>query len=69
MVAVKASIAVTGISLTVNEAGAYCFSVMIIPHTWNHTGLADRQLGDTVNLEADMLARYVARQLQTTRDV
>ncbi|MGD9509380.1 MAG: riboflavin synthase [Geminicoccaceae bacterium] len=65
LVAVKGSIAVDGISLTVNAVGAGRFAVMVIPHTWQHTTLADRQLGDAVNLEADMLARYVARQLQT----
>jgi riboflavin synthase len=68
LLAVKGSIALDGISLTVNQAGRDRFAVMIIPHTWNHTALAHRQPGDTVNLEADMLARYVARQLQTTRD-
>jgi riboflavin synthase len=63
LVAVKGSIAVDGISLTVNEAGADRFAVTIIPHTWRHTTLADRRVGDPVNLEADMLARYVARRL------
>jgi len=61
--AVKGSIAVDGISLTVNEAGPDRFAVTIIPHTWTHTTLGDRRVGDPVNLEADMLARYVARQL------
>ena len=63
MLAVKGSVAVDGISLTVNEAGADRFAVTIIPHTWAHTTLADRRPGDAVNLEVDMLARYVARQL------
>ncbi|MEK0081927.1 riboflavin synthase [Benzoatithermus flavus] len=67
MVAVKGSIAVDGISLTVNEAGRDRFAVTIIPHTWAHTTLADRRPGDPVNLEADMLARYVARQLAFAR--
>lgn len=65
LVAVKGSIALDGISLTVNEVGSDRFAVTIIPHTWHHTTLADRRPGDAVNLEADMLARYVARQLQT----
>ena len=43
------------------------FAVTIIPHTWTHTTLADRAVGDRVNLEADMLARYVARQLAFAR--
>ena len=63
LLAVKGSVAVDGVSLTVNAADAECFTVTIIPHTWAHTTLADRRPGDTVNLEADMLARYVARQL------
>lgn len=62
LLAVKGSIAVDGISLTVNEAGRDRFAVTIIPHTWAHTTLIDRRPGDPVNLEADMLARYVARQ-------
>lgn len=64
LVAVKGSIAVDGISLTVNEAKRDRFALMIIPHTWDHTTLRNRQIGDHVNLEADMLARYVARQYQ-----
>jgi riboflavin synthase len=63
LVAVKGSIAVDGISLTVNEASADCFAVNIIPHSWSHTNLPMRQVGDAVNVEVDMLARYVARQL------
>ena len=63
MLAVKGSVAVDGISLTVNEAGRDRFAVIIIPHTWLHTTLRGRAVGDRVNLEADMLARYVARQL------
>ena len=63
LVAVKGSIAVDGISLTVNEAGPDRFACMIIPHTLEHTTLRDRRPGDPVNLEADMLARYVARRL------
>ncbi len=63
LIAVKGSIAVDGISLTVNEAGADRFAVNIIPHTWRATNLASRRPGDLVNVEVDMLARYVARQL------
>ena len=63
LLAVKGSVAVDGISLTVNEAGPDRFACTIIPHTWAHTTLRDRSNGDRVNLEADMLARYVARQL------
>ncbi len=63
LVAVKGSISVDGISLTVNEVGPSTMALMIIPHTWQATTLQQKQLGDPVNLEADMLARYVARQL------
>jgi len=69
LVAVKGSIAVDGISLTVNEVSRTGFAVMIIPHTWEATTLQHRQAGDPINLEADMLARYVARQLAFTRDM
>jgi riboflavin synthase len=63
LVAVKGSISVDGISLTVNEVGSTTMALMIIPHTWEATTLQHKKLGDPVNLEADMLARYVARQL------
>ena len=63
LIAVKGSVAVDGISLTVNETGADRFAVNIIPHSWTHTNLPARAVGDGVNVEIDMLARYVARQL------
>jgi riboflavin synthase len=63
LIAVKGSIAVDGISLTVNEADAGRFVCNIIPHSWHNTSLVERAAGDPVNLEVDMLARYVARQL------
>ena len=61
LIAPKGSVAVDGISLTVNAVEGRRFGLMIIPHTWDHTTLAARQPGDKINLEADMLARYVAR--------
>jgi riboflavin synthase len=67
LLAIKGSISVDGISLTVNEAGGTMFAVTIIPHTWTHTTLSARKVGGRVNLEADMLARYVARQLAFAR--
>jgi riboflavin synthase len=63
LIAIKGSIAVDGISLTVNAAGADRFAVNVIPHSWRATNLAERKVGDLVNVEVDMLARYVARQL------
>ena len=58
-----ATTAVDGISLTVNQTAADRFAVNIIPHSWQHTNLRERKVGDRVNIEVDMLARYVARQL------
>lgn len=60
-VAPKGSIAIDGISLTVNEVGKGFFGVNIIPHTWEKTNLSALKSGDFVNIEIDMLARYVAR--------
>jgi riboflavin synthase len=63
-IAPKGSIALNGVSLTVNEVDAERFSVNIIPYTLGHTTWGDRQPGDLVNLEVDLLARYVARLAQ-----
>lgn len=63
LVAAKGSIAVDGVSLTVNDIEGDVFGVLIIPHTWAVTSLGRLKPGDRVNLEADMLARYVARIL------
>jgi riboflavin synthase len=60
-IAVKGSIAVDGVSLTVNEVTADTFGVNIIPHTASVTGFGSLRPGDAVNIEIDMLARYVAR--------
>jgi riboflavin synthase len=69
LVAVKGSVAVDGISLTINEAEADRFAVNVIPHTWRVTNLREREPGDRVNVEVDMLARYVARQLAFRQQV
>ena len=63
-IAPKGSIALNGVSLTVNEVDAMRFGVNIIPYTLTHTTWGDRQPGDLVNLEVDLLARYVARLSQ-----
>jgi riboflavin synthase len=60
-IAVKGSIAVDGVSLTVNEVTDDTFGVNIIPHTAAVTRFGSLRPGDAVNLEIDMLARYVAR--------
>ena len=63
MIAPKGSVALDGISLTVNEVDGNQFGIMVIPHTWTNTTLGQNQIGDKINLEVDMLARYVARIL------
>jgi riboflavin synthase len=60
-IAEKGSIALDGTSLTVNEVAGSEFAVNIIPHTLAVTSFGARQVGDEVNVEVDMLARYVAR--------
>jgi riboflavin synthase len=63
-IAVKGSIAVDGVSLTVNEVDANEFGVNIIPHTAAVTSFGTLQPGDAVNIEIDTLARYVARLME-----
>ncbi len=62
-VAAKGSIALNGVSLTVNEVEGLCFGVNIIAHTTEHTNFATLRVGNRVNVEIDMLARYLTRQL------
>ena len=62
-VAEKGSIAVNGISLTIAEVKPASFVTWIIPHTRHHTNLRNAQSGDLVNLEFDVLAKYVERML------
>ena len=62
-VAPKGSIALDGVSLTVNEVGSDRFGVNIIPHTLSHTGFGEARPGQRMNIEIDPLARYVARLL------
>ncbi len=62
-VAPKGSIALNGVSLTVNEVEGARFGVNIIPHTAANTNFSALRPGDRVNVEIDMLARYLARQL------
>ncbi|MFZ5730947.1 MAG: riboflavin synthase subunit alpha [Phenylobacterium sp. RIFCSPHIGHO2_01_FULL_70_10] len=64
-IAEKGSIAVEGVSLTVNEVEDDVFGVNLIPHTWDVTTLGRLQPGSRVNLEIDMLARYLARWRET----
>ena len=61
---VKGSITVDGISLTINEVSDHAFSIAIIPHTAKVTTLGLKQVNDTVNLESDLIGKYVERLLQ-----
>jgi len=65
-IAVKGSVAVNGVSLTVNDVKDDIFGVNVIPHTASVTGFGTMRPGDKVNIEIDMLARYVARLAETT---
>ena len=64
-IAPKGSITVDGVSLTVNAVEGRIFGLNIIPHTWEATTLGTLKAGDAVNLEIDMLARYLARWQET----
>jgi riboflavin synthase len=65
----KGSVAVDGISLTVASTEKRSFRIWIIPHTYEITALRDRKVGDAVNLEADLLGKYVERSLLFRRRV
>lgn len=63
-VARKGSVAIDGVSLTVNAVNGLEFSVNLIPHTLQATSLRDLEVGDKVNVEVDLLARYAERLLE-----
>jgi riboflavin synthase len=65
LVAPKGSVALDGVSLTVNSVEGRRFSVNVIPHTAANTTFSLLHAGDLVNFEADMLARYVARLIDS----
>ena len=60
----KGSITVNGISLTVVKSEANLFSVAIIPYTWEHTNIHLLQVGSKVNLEFDIIGKYIATYLE-----
>jgi len=64
-IATKGSITVDGTSLTVAEVDAGGFTIAVIPHTFDNTVLSQRRAGDEVNLEVDVIARYLERLLNT----
>ena len=61
LVAKKGSVAINGISLTINSISNNCIILNIIPYTWDKTNLNKLKIGDRINLEVDMLARYVTQ--------
>jgi riboflavin synthase len=65
--AAKGSVALDGVSLTVNRVEGKRFAINIIPHTLTHTAFGDKKPSDWVNLEVDLFARYVARALEMRR--
>ena len=64
----KGSVAIDGISLTVNSVGTDTFSVQLIPETQERTGLQAKSVGARVNLEADLIGKYVARLFSLRQD-
>jgi len=67
-IAVKGSIAINGVSLTVNQVAGNEFSVNLIPHTLAQTSLKNLCAGSLINLEVDLIARYVERMLQAEKE-
>ncbi|AZR81931.1 riboflavin synthase [Thiomicrospira sp. S5] len=67
-IAAKGSICINGISLTVNQVDGNTFDVNIVPHTRQETTIKDFQVGTEVNLEVDLLARYLERMLTAPQD-
>lgn len=61
----QGSITVNGISLTVAHSGNNHFSVAIIPYTWDYTNMKHIKVGDTVNLEFDIIGKYIAKLIAT----
>jgi riboflavin synthase len=67
-IAVKGSITINGVSLTINQVSVSEFSVNLIPHTLLMTNLNNLRAGSRVNLEVDMIARYVERMMQADKE-
>jgi riboflavin synthase len=63
------SISIDGVSMTVAQLEGNSFSVGIIPHTWEMTVFSDKKIGDSVNLEFDVLGKYVERIMEAKEDV
>lgn len=65
-VAYKGSVAINGISLTISAVSENIFKVAIIPHTYTNTNLSDLNIGDSVNIETDILCKYVEKIITTS---
>jgi riboflavin synthase len=63
----KGSVAIDGVSLTIADLRPASFTVHLIPHTWQHTSLRTLKTGHSVNLENDIIGKYVQRYLEKTR--
>jgi riboflavin synthase len=63
----KGSVAVDGVSLTLAGLGEKQFDVQVIPYTWSHTSMKGLRTGDKVNLECDMIGKFVVRTLELRR--
>jgi riboflavin synthase len=68
-IARKGSVTLDGVSLTVNDVAGTRFGVNIVPHTYTHTTLGGLQPGQAVNLEVDLIARYLERLISARQDV
>ena len=66
--AFKGSVSLDGVSLTVNEAGKDEFEVLTIPHTLDNTTLGGSEIGSTINVEVDLVARYLDRLTESSSD-
>jgi riboflavin synthase len=67
-IAVKGSVTINGVSLTINQVSGSEFSVNLIPHTLQMTNLKNLRAGSRVNLEVDLIARYVERMMQADKE-
>ena len=67
-IAVKGSICINGVSLTINQVNDREFSVNLIPHTLQMTNLKNLRVGSRINLEVDMIARYVEQMMQAKKE-
>ena len=68
-IAIKGSICVDGTSLTVNQVVGNAFDLTIIPQTWEETVFSEYRVGSPVNLEVDVIARYLERMMQVDADI